>query len=348
MFPIKKGQKGLILDRACCSERSCRHTPGTPIGPETVVGIASCGRCLFHVGCVSPETKCIECHIPVGKLDTARLESCLSSTCRSKTAGLCASCTKRLVSSVESRLAVHHSLTQSRLESTIKQYPGFSNLPPILIRIVSDKVVASLVTSWKYSISGNTMCVRVPSIPSTTHFSPGVLILLPFFFLFYPPFFHPFLSLFYSRNSFVAVILRAHEKTPVPMTWSELVHLGGFGHVASEAITELRRSIEGTQRLWKKSRDGRLVLVNTPVSHTDSPAGLFGFLEGKGVETSAASSIAGLYPDACLHLHSLLREGRVHLASGRVFVGPPNPPGDNSLEDYRDRISKWREISSLN
>lgn len=176
----------------------------------------------------------------------------------------------------------------------------------------------------------------------------GVLILLPFFFLFYPPFFPLFLSLFHSRNSFVAVILRAHEKTPVPMTWSELVHLGGFGHVASEAITELRRSIEGTQRLWKKSRDGRLVLVNTPVSHTDSPAGLFGFLEGKGVETSAASSIAGLYPDACLHLHSLLREGRVHLASGRVFVGPPNPPGGNSLEDYRDRISKWREISSLN
>lgn len=155
-------------------------------------------------------------------------------------------------------------------------------------------------------------------------------------------------DLFDSRNSFVAVILRAHEKTPVPMTWSELVHLGGFGHVASDAITELRRSIEGTQRLWKKSRDGRLVLVNTPVSHTDSPAGLFGFLEGKGVETSAASSIAGLYPDACLHLHSLLREGRVHLASGRVFVGPPNPPGDNSLEDYRDRNSKWSKISSLN
>ena len=145
----------------------------------------------------------------------------------------------------------------------------------------------------------------------------------------------------------MAVILRAHEKAPGPLTWSELVHLGGFGHVASEAITELRRSIEGTQRLWKKSRDGRLVLVNTPVSHTDSPAGLFGFLEGKGVETSAASSIAGLYPDACLHLHSLLREGRVHLASGRVFVGPPNPPGDNSLEDYRDRNSKWKTASGL-
>ena len=165
MFSVKKGQKGLILDRACCSERSCRHTPGTPIGPATVVGIAACGRCLFHVGCVSPETKCIECHIPVGKLDTARLESCLSSTCRSKTAGLCASCTRRLVSSVESRLAVHHSLTQSRLESTIQQYPGFSSLPPILIRIVSDKVVASLVTSWKYSISGNTMCVLSIGFP---------------------------------------------------------------------------------------------------------------------------------------------------------------------------------------
>jgi hypothetical protein len=53
-----------------------------------------------------------------------------------------------------------------------------------------------LVTSWKYSISGNTMCVRVPLIPLTTHSSRGGFDPFPFFFLFYPPFFPSFLSLF--------------------------------------------------------------------------------------------------------------------------------------------------------
>ena len=295
MASSKGARKGLILDKGCCSGTLCRQFRG-----GNVVGLAACGRCIFHVGCVSPTDKCEQCHVAVGELDVGRLAKCLCSTCKSRTPGLCSGCEKRLLKSVESRLRVHHTLSRQMLESAIQQYPGFSELPPLLLGLVGERILAALECNWRYAVT-----------------SRGV-------------------------RDFVDVIHAAHQKTPVPMNHVELVRLGGYGFIEAEAVTELRRSIEGSMRLWKKTFDNKLALVSTLVSRTDSADGLYGFLEGKGVETSSVASVVGLYPGAPLHLITLIEEGRAHVVDGCVFSGVANSA---SPLPRPERQKLWRETT---
>lgn len=324
----EKPEKGIfILKGACAAGSQCRHyATGGP------VGFSACEKCVFHLDCAQgPADVCVQCHVTVGVLDTAPFRRCFRRGCAAKAQGLCKNCTAALTHAVKKRADMLGTVSAQSLEDYIAQNPGYSDLPRALVSICASLMRTALHADWQYDVrpSGD-MWVPCPPPPPAR---PGVPARHRHRHHNPDPDPHPSLS-------FGKVVLEEHLRNPRPMQLSALVAAAGYGHVATKAVTQLRREIAGHPQTWSLKGDRVFLMKRDAVE--ESPDGMLGFLRKRSTEAVPAFAAIGLYGTAAGDLCSLITEGQAEAVDSYIFATWKSPPPLGPRESADTRLERWR------
>lgn len=124
------------------------------------------------------------------------------------------------------------------------------------------------------------------------------------------------------------------------MQLSALVAAAGYGHVATKAVTQLRREIAGHPQTWSLKGDRVFLMKRDAVE--ESPDGMLAFFLRRSTETVPAFTAIGLYNTAATDLCSLITDGQAEAVDSHIFATwkSPTPPGPR--DPAGNRLERWR------